>query len=314
MLYRRDTTLMSTNFQPCDLEMRYQFDHDFIEHLTVKRRANSHAFMVAEEFVGVILPHESYAVTTQGVFRLKQKKCEVLKHSVEPVKPEVHVIPDTWKKYADVDDTDKVGESEANILGGSTNMWVIEACMQVPEAPLTPETLAYFGAHLLDLRDGKKALLQFNTEEKIPIITMEVGDKYIENYLLEETQGGGCYIEYHSAPHLHLAMAEEVSGFLMLGKQVPGVDGKEGTVELAAFPIPFGYAIYTPPWTIHCDAFLIGKYTVGYTAAEHFETGVLMNPAALKPVVVTVKALDGESQRGGVKWGPAPTYESIFAK
>ena len=51
-----------------------------------------------------------------------------------------------------------------------------------------------------------------------------------------------------------------------------------GHVELSAFKIPYGTAFYTPPFVVHCDAFLVGKYTVAYTATPNFQTALLMTP------------------------------------
>ena len=42
--------------------------------------------------------------------------------------------------------------------------------------------------------------------------------------------------------------------------------------HFSAFKIPFGYAIYTLPYTIHADCFLTGNYYVAYSFTEDYST------------------------------------------
>lgn len=57
--------------------------------------------------------------------------------------------------------------------------------------------------------------------------------------------------------------------------------GSEGLhLAVSAFRIPFGYCLYTPPRSWHCDAGLYGRWIVGYTQAPVFETLLLRRPAS----------------------------------
>lgn len=101
---------------------------------------------------------------------------------------------------------------------------------------------------------------------------MIIGERYVENYLLNEDFGGGFYIEYHSCPHYHQPLDEKSKGWLILGK----FTDDEKHVRLSAFKISFGYGVYMPPNVLHCDAFLTGNYLVAYTAAKEYKTGVFL--------------------------------------
>ena len=60
-------------------------------------------------------------------------------------------------------------------------------------------------------------------------------------------------------------------GYIILGKE------KDGNVELSAFKIPFGKALYVNKNVIHNDCFLIGNYNVIYTNTENYKTVLLVN-------------------------------------
>ena len=98
---------------------------------------------------------------------------------------------------------------------------------------------------------------------------MSIGENYANDFLLKEDYGGGCYLEYHDTPHFHKPITEDSSGYLILGKVI------HNKCHLNAFSIPYGYGIYTPPFVIHCDGFLIGKYMVVYTFTPNYSTVIL---------------------------------------
>ena len=136
----------------------------------------------------------------------------------------------------------------------------------VPHGHDTAAEFAWFGAHLVPI--GSEVI--FDTPKAVPVWTMTVGDRYVEDYLLKDERGGGFYMEYHNCPHLHVPMEKEATGFVILGKRTD--DDKY--LMMTAFHIPFGFGLYMPPGTIHCDAFLTGKYMVGYTNAPSFSTAI----------------------------------------
>ena len=96
-----------------------------------------------------------------------------------------------------------------------------------------------FGAHLVPI--GSEVI--FDTPKAVPVWTMTVGDRYVEDYLLKDERGGGFYMEYHNCPHLHVPMEKEATGFVILGKRTD--DDKY--LMMTAFHIPFGFGLYMPP-------------------------------------------------------------------
>ena len=98
-----------------------------------------------------------------------------------------------------------------------------------------------FGAHLVPI--GSEVI--FDTPKAVPVWTMTVGDRYVEDYLLKDERGGGFYMEYHNCPHLHVPMEKEATGFVILGKRTD--DDKYLMMMTTAFHIPFGFGLYMPP-------------------------------------------------------------------
>ena len=79
------------------------------------------------------------------------------------------------------------------------------------------------------------------------------------------------YLEYHKNPHFHMPINESASGGIVLAKQ------NGDSYHISCFRIPYGYASYIPPYTIHNDCFLIGDYYVIYSKSEPFSTCLLRN-------------------------------------
>ena len=90
---------------------------------------------------------------------------------------------------------------------------------------------------------------------------------YVENYLTNSQ----VYVEFHNLPHYHQPLSSSCSGALVLGKW----SAEDTRLELSAFRIPFGKAIYTPPGIVHNDCFLHGEYQVVYGAADEFSSVLL---------------------------------------
>lgn len=112
---------------------------------------------------------------------------------------------------------------------------------------------------------------------------MEIGKKYVEGFLLNKDKGGGCYLEYHDTPHLHIPLNKDSKGYLILGKF------SKDEVHLSEFSIPYGYAIYTPSLTIHCDGFLVGHYMVLYTITPNYSTALLRSKNGITNVLIERK-------------------------
>ncbi len=136
--------------------------------------------------------------------------------------------------------------------------------MVIPEAPPTPEALAYYGARLYRHGDG----ITFDTDRDMPVTITDIGPTYATGFLHVEGKGGGAFIEHHAPPHLHMPLDPSAGGHMLLGRS----DGDD--YRLSAFPIPYGSAIYTPPNVLHADPYLIGRHLIIYAATEAYSTVV----------------------------------------
>jgi hypothetical protein len=170
-----------------------------------------------------------------------------------------------WDKTVAVKD-------DSNILGGNGSLHVSthEAEIKVPVVEATEETLSYFKAHLLKPGDQ----FRFQTHQRFPIFTMEIGEHYVPEYIMEK--GNGLYLEYHDEPHFHQPMDRAAGGVYVLAKKV-GIEGHQDIFHMTAFKIPYGYAVYSEPGAIHDDAPTQGNWRVGYIDALNFSTVILKN-------------------------------------
>ena len=147
------------------------------------------------------------------------------------------------------------------------NLSAFVPALHIPAAPPSEEALAYYGARLIKVGDP----LRFETDHNLPVALMDIGATYVENYLTIKEKGGGAYIEEHDRPHLHMPLEDEASGYMLLGCR----DGED--YLLSAFPIPYGTALYTPPYALHADAFLVGRHLVVYSVTEHYSTVIFVS-------------------------------------
>ena len=83
--------------------------------------------------------------------------------------------------------------------------------------------------------------------------------------MLQQEYGNGCYIEQHDNEHYHQPLNKQSSGYYILAKKI-----SNNLYEFGAFKIPYGYGIYTLPYTYHTDSFLIGKYIVAYGLTNNY--------------------------------------------
>lgn len=259
------TTLQFTESQTL-LSLR-AMKHDSVREslLMVDRSRQSvvGATMKTEGILGHIMPGEVYRTLEDNLELVNDEDRRNTAPLVlpEPRVPRMLVIENGFQ-----DKKIDGGEESANVLGGNVLFETKDSSYIIPHANETPEELAYYGVHLVPIG----SLVSFQTPQVVPYTKMVVGERYVENYLLNEDLGGGFYIEYHSCPHYHQPLNDKAKGWLILGKFTE--DKKH--IRLSAFKIPFGYGIYMPPNVLHCDAYLTGEYLVAYTAAKEFKTGI----------------------------------------
>lgn len=162
-----------------------------------------------------------------------------------------------------------------NILGDNVILSVKsnETTIAVPIVEANDSDLMYYGATLVD--SDSNVIFPNNS---YPIWAMELGNHYVDNYLMTE-QGKGFYLEYHyDRPHWHQPVSEDAGGFYLLAKNA-GTDENGKTIfHLTGFKIPYGKAVYTKMGAIHADAGLTGKrWAVGYSDSVDFSTALVRN-------------------------------------
>eukprot|EP00386_Alphamonas_edax_P002750 GDKI01008377.1.p1 GENE.GDKI01008377.1~~GDKI01008377.1.p1 ORF type:complete len:336 (+),score=73.63 GDKI01008377.1:63-1070(+) len=262
--------------------------------LVVDRQGAPGAFMTTKKLMGHVVPNKSYGISLDGFeYSEVNGKKPVLKGPPKPVDPGSYVPPQVVVKAKWVHDTQHFGEDDGcNILGKNEALFLDTTGIVVPEAPATKEALGYYGACLLQVgRGGDRIEFECDARASLPVFMMDVGENYLEGYLLDRQKGGGVYIEYHDRPHFHMPTSPASRGHLLLGKKID-----EETYAFSAIPVPYGHAVYMPPWVLHDDGFLIGEYLVVYSVAPIFSTAIIRqqsSPIGL-PVHVSISRSNSE--------------------
>lgn len=230
--------------------------------------------MITLAITGLIQPRKCYQISNENLIEVKciSEKKLLIKQSSNTIPNSVQInnIKHKWQ------DTNKEKSNGSNILGKNGTLDLDSNNLNIPLIETTEHNLSFYGAIIVKMND----VVSFDIPVVLPITKMNIGKNYFETYLLNESNGGGCYLEYHDTPHFHMPLDNDASGSLILGKIVDNV------CHLSAFKIPYGYAIYTPPYTIHCDGNLVGDYLVVYTITEKYSTVLIKNNN--KPVRVHI--------------------------
>lgn len=238
--------------------------------LMVNRQGNTNkAFMVTENFIGHVVPGKNYHLHFDG---FKESQTTSMPPLPTPTTPSHNVLQGQWISEVDltIDDANILGGNGRYLLAGS------EQELTIPVAENTPGNLAFYGCHLI--KEGNT--VSFDCNNNLPVTIVSIDDNYVNEYLLDANQGGGAYLEIHDRPHFHMPLAPESGGYLILGKE-----DKYGRRLLSAFKIPYGYGIYIAPWTIHSDAYLVGRYMVIYSVTPEFST-VIVRKSTGEPVKI----------------------------
>lgn len=241
-----------------------------LKKLIVKRIGNlPDSSMITTKISGVINPHQTILVVDD---ELKEISAPIPKMNIPVLeKPKSVIIKGEWceHKCEDIDDS--------NILGISCGLFTKEKKIKIPTEDSTLSLLSYYGCKLVKHFD----IISFDTPKPIPQCYVEIGKKYVEGYIYGKEKG--VYLEWHNTPHFHMPLNKEAGGYLVIGKKT-----KENEFELTAFNIPYGYGVYMPPYTIHNDLFLTGKYLVCYTTTDHYSTVVIKEKGINEIIEVSI--------------------------
>ncbi len=233
------------------------------------------ANMTAIGLHAVVKGDETYRVSTQTGLTLASPSAEGV--DLESVsKSSVHDEPPAHLTIAAVWDTDAVSEGgQENILGDNVIFQIRtpDTEIAIPVLDASAHPLGYYGAILID----ENTMVRF-PNDPYPIWKMQLGEMYIDGFIMT-SQGKGFYLEYHhDRPHWHQPLTEDSGGYYILAREV-GVDGGGNrSYHLTGFRIPYGKAVYTGMGAIHCDAALTGEnWLVGYTDSNNFSTALVRN-------------------------------------
>lgn len=236
------------------------------------------AFMRTLDIVDHIVPHTPYRLT-----EAPDVACDVAQHSSphfclvrqdervthaqdcdHPIAPRHVCLDGHWDKE------EYIKVTNANILGGMGTFTINHReAIDIPVIQACDHSLAFYQAELIALGET----VCFDSEQTLPLLSMDIGTTYEANYLMQANHGHGAYLEYHNEPHFWMPLSPDCQGFITLGREI------EGKYFLTGFKIPFGYGVYLKPYGIHSDAHLIGEYLVVYTLAKDYSTVILKNPS-----------------------------------
>lgn len=245
---------------------------------------NSEAFMITKDIIGSITGGKNYRLNTDFINEVSNSQLNDLSHisplllesnsNISVVKTgKIHMsenqdlpLPKHTKITGKWHLTESAVCTSANILGGMGDFIIdTKQSIQIPVITATNETLAFYNSQLV----ATGQIVNFASNIELPITTVAVGESYVNNYLMLPEFGGGAYIEYHNQPHFWLPLSKQCHGHVLLGRKI------NEEYYLTGFKIPFGYGLYTSPFTLHSDAFLIGEYVVVYAIASEYSTVIL---------------------------------------
>ncbi|MGQ3891614.1 hypothetical protein [Legionella sp. CNM-4043-24] len=237
-----------------------------------------HANMITRDIMGYFQPGKAYQLINHshhGDLDVEFREVSPLDAGSPAKRPDISTPPAHACLSGRWISEESIVETDANILGGLGRLLIDNQTIEIPVVTATRENLAYYNASLLAIGDT----LCLESEENLPVTLVHVGKNYVSNYLTQQQYGGGEYIEYHDQPHFWMPRAPHCSGHILLGRQ------EKESFHFTGFRIPFGFAVYMSPYTLHSDAYLVGDFIVVYTISKKYSTVVVRDKnSALKPI------------------------------
>lgn len=167
------------------------------------------------------------------------------------------------------------------VYGGSANTFgslgalLVPDGFKIPTVTATIENVKHYGLQLIENGDN---FAISSDEFQIAMMKYDYTKDYKKDFLMQKYGGGGVFVETHNFPHIHIPLNKACGGYIVIGKQVSAK-----VFHFTAFRIPYGYALYTPSYTIHGDGTLVGEYglTVADAAMASADTVLIYNKHSL---------------------------------
>tara|TARA_B100000131_G_C18024841_1_gene576027 strand:+ start:56 stop:823 length:768 start_codon:yes stop_codon:yes gene_type:complete len=222
--------------------------------------------MTTTDIINEIRPGLNYRITTVDLVKTDEDPSMTL---VPDGKNDYVAIYNTWGEDMGLD------TKTSNILGYSGTIEIDKDELTIPIS----KNYSFFGVKLYKVGD----IITFDDiKTTLPVCNVNIGKNYIDDYIMK--YAGGVYLEYHDRPHFHMPRDRCAGGHIILGREL------DEYILLAAFEIPYGYALYTPGSVIHNDCFLTGKYIVVYSKTDNYSNVLLRNKKD-QPVQVNIKKI-----------------------
>jgi hypothetical protein len=236
------------------------------KNIIVKRQGTtSDSFLITKDIISEIKPKKNYILKNNKLLETNLLTNLKTKTNLSQVK--YAKLFGNWNKNLFISNS-----IENNILGDTNIFDSYFDTLDIPIEIATSEKLDYYDCKLIEEND----IFTFDTLENLPLTKVSIGEKYLENFILQENFGNGFYLEYHNNPHFHMPCNKNSKGYLILAKRITQLE-----YHLTAFIIPFGKAIYMPPYVMHNDCCLIGDYYVVYSKSTEFSTANLYHKNTL---------------------------------
>ncbi len=253
------------------------------------------AYMITKDIPGYLIPNQPYTLTEiarttlenhngKSVEEIHNIRCTlmpadqkkilrqdkaIIKNYSESFPPHL-ILNGYWEREEYIETT------EANVFGGFGDLYINEkTILEIPIIEAAPETLGFYNSKLFALGET----ITFEGDKNLPMLIMEIGATYAPNYMMHPDYGQGAYLEYHKPPNFWVPMSSNCGGFIILAKK------EADKYIVTGFKIPFGYAVYTPPYVIHCDGFLTGEFFMVYSISSNYST-VILKDTSKKPLMV----------------------------
>ena len=146
--------------------------------------------MTTERVALEVTNKESYEITQTGL-KVNSDPLYVIDLEYRAQNPQRMEKPALLEIEADWQGMARLAGAGNNILGDNGILGIHADHLEIPVVNATEESLAYYGAVLL--RQGDRISFP---DQKFPIFVMDVGERYVENFIMTE-QGGGFYLDYH---------------------------------------------------------------------------------------------------------------------